>query len=50
VGHEERLPRPAARGVLDVFLDLLVDPDAASVTTSPISMELNEALREIEGE
>jgi multiple sugar transport system substrate-binding protein len=35
---------------LDVFLDLLADPNAASVTTSPISAELNEALRAIEGE
>jgi multiple sugar transport system substrate-binding protein len=34
----------------DVFLDLLADPNAASVTTSPISAELNEALRAIEGE
>jgi len=34
----------------DVFLDLLADPNAASVTTSPITAELNEALRAIEGE
>ena len=34
----------------DVFLDMLADPNATSVTTSRISAELNEALRAIEGE
>jgi multiple sugar transport system substrate-binding protein len=34
----------------DVFLDLLADPNAASLTPSPISTELNEALGALEKE
>jgi multiple sugar transport system substrate-binding protein len=43
-------PRFVQVSHLQVFLDLMAHPNASHAVTTPISLELNEALRRVEGE